>query len=406
MPVLFQINVVANSGSTGHITEGIAELMMAKGWTCYTAYGRWANPSKTILYRIGNRFGNCFHYLLSRVFGKHGLGSVRATLHLIGKIQSVKPDIIHLHNIHGYYVNYPILFRFLSTVDVPVVWTLHDCWAFTGHCVHYTAVGCDKWKYGSCRNCPSLNDYPKSFMDNSQKNYKLKSLYFSQVKNMTIVPVSYWLERQVKSSFLAKYPIRVIQNGIDLSVFSPVKSNVRKIYGIGNRFFILGVATQWNKRKGLDDFIRLSKLLKNDEVILLVGLSKKQISTLPSNIIGLQKTEDVLELVDLYSAADLFANFSIEETFGLTTIESMACGTPVLVYNSTACPEIVTKETGFVIAPHDIHQAYDVIQVLKKQGKLQYMDKCISYVQAHFNKDNKFLEYAILYDAILRYKLS
>lgn len=401
--ILFQINVVANSGSTGRIVEGIATTMISKGWTCYTAYGRWANPSKSILYRIGNRCEIYYHYLLSRILGKHGLGSVRATMSLIDRIKEVNPDIIHLHNIHGYYLNFPLLFKFLSSANIPVVWTLHDCWAFTGHCVHYTRVNCNKW-VNYCCNCPNLSDYPKSLMDYSRESYKLKKDSFTQSENLTIVAVSQWLGHEVSLSFLKKHPIKVIQNGVDTQVFSPKKSNVREIYDIGDKFFILGVATVWDARKGLSDFIELSKLLNKDEVILLVGLSKKQIKNLPSNIIGIQKTENILKLVELYSSADLFINFSVEETFGMTTIESMACGTPVLVYDSTACPEVVTEDTGFIIAPHDIAKAHEIVTNLKEQGKQAFSNACVSYVQKYFRQEDKYQEYANLYDEILHRK--
>lgn len=394
---VFQINVVANSGSTGTIAEGIAATLMQDGWDCYTAYGRWANPSKTNLYRIGNSWDIYCHYLLSRIYGKHGMGSVRATKRLIKEIRKIKPDLIHLHNIHGYYVSYPLLFQYLSSIDVPVVWTLHDCWAYTGHCVHYAEVKCQKWVNG-CFDCPCLSDYPKSFRDNSEKNYFQKKKSFTSLRKMTIVPVSRWLGEEVRRSFLSVYPIKVIRNGVDVTVFHPVVSEARRKYGIGKRFFILGVATRWNERKGLADFRKLSKLLDDDEVILLVGLDKKQIASLPSNIIGLQKTEDVVQLVELYSSADLFINFSTEETFGMTTLESMACGTPVLVYNSTACPEIVRKETGFVVEPHDVVDSYRKVRTARKVGKEWYSSACVSYVEKEFKKEDRYREYADLYN--------
>lgn len=397
---LFQINAIANSGSTGRIVEGIATTMISKGWICYTAYGRWANPSKSILYRIGNCCEIYYHYFISRIFGRNGLGSAKATEHLINEIRKVNPDVIHLHNIHGYYLNFPLLFQFLSTIDTPVIWTLHDCWAFTGHCVHYTDVKCYKWMSG-CFDCPNLCDYPKSLMDYSCESYNLKKKYFTKGKNLIIVPVSQWLGTEIKLSYLSKYPIKVIQNGIDTSVFFPTVSDIRKKYGIGSRFLILGVATRWDKRKGLSDFVELAKMLAGDEVILLVGLNKKQMLSLPPNIIGIQKTESTSKLVELYSSADLFINFSVEETFGMTTVESMACGTPVLVYNSTACPEIVTRDTGFVIEPHDIAKAYEVIRNMKKQSKQLFRDACTLYVRKYFKQEHKFQEYANLYDEIL-----
>ena len=402
MPVLFQINVVANSGSTGRIAEGIAEIVRDDKLTCYTAYGRWGNPSKTCLYKIGNRWEIYFHYLISKLFDMHGLGSIHATKQLILKIKKIKPDLIHLHNIHGYYLNYPLLFDFLSKCDIPVVWTLHDCWAYTGHCAYYSNANCDKWKQG-CYDCPNLLDYPATLLcDHSKRNYQLKKRIFTSVKDLTIVTVSQWLANEVKYSFLGKYPVRVIHNGIDIDIFRPVGDVGAKLkYNIENKFLILGVATVWNTRKGLSDFIKLAKYLSSDDRIILVGLDQKQISKLPSNIIGLKKTENVSELVELYSSADLFVNFSIEETFGLTTAESMACGTPVLVYNSTACLEIVMEDTGFVVEPHDIDGALKAIQQLKLVGKQYYSDNCRSYILKNFRKEDKYKEYAALYQELL-----
>lgn len=401
MSTLFQINVVANSGSTGRIAEGIAEAVINDEWICYTAYGRWGNPSKTYLYKIGSKWGVYFHYLRSKLFDMHGLGSKCATKRLILKIKEIKPDLIHLHNIHGYYLNYPLLFDFLSRSDIPVVWTLHDCWAYTGHCAYYSNVDCNKWKQG-CYACPNLQDYPASlFYDHSRKNYQLKKQRFTSLENLTIVTVSRWLANEVEHSFLAKYPVRVIYNGVDTDVFRPVGVGAKLKYNIENKFLILGVATVWNARKGLSDFIKLAKYLSSDDRIILVGLDQKQISKLPSNIIGLKRTENISELVELYSSADLFVNFSMEETFGLTTAESMACGTPALVYDSTVCPEIVTEKTGFVIAPHNIDRALKAIQQLKLVGKQYYGNNCRSYILENFRKEDKYKEYAALYQELL-----
>lgn len=402
MPILLQINVVANSGSTGRIVEGIVETLINDNWNCYTAYGRWANPSKSHLYKIGNKYSVYSHYLISSLFDMHGLASTYATKRLISKIKEINPDLIHLHNIHGYYVNFPLLFHFLSQLKIPVVWTLHDCWAYTGHCVYYTRANCTKWING-CYNCPSLRDYPASLLcDHSWKNYNLKKQSFTSVKNLTLVAVSQWLVNEVKQSFLCHYPIKMIHNGIDTDVFRPVDVKAKLKYNVENRFLILGVAAGWNSRKGLSDFIKLSKQLSLDDVIILVGLNQEQISQLPSNIIGLKKTENIDELVELYSSADLFVNFSTEETFGLTTAESMACGTPVLVHNSTACPEIVTEDTGFVIELHNIDGVLRAIEHLKVVGKQYYSDNCRSYVLKNLKKGDKYKEYAVLYKELLQ----
>ncbi|RGN31897.1 glycosyltransferase [Bacteroides caccae] len=402
MFTIFQINVVANSGSTGRIVEGISEIAMkCRDAVCYTAYGRWANTSCTHLYRVGNKSSIYYHYVISRIFDKHGLASLRATKCLISKIKEVNPDLIHLHNIHGYYLNYPFLFQFLASANIPVVWTLHDCWAYTGHCVHYTDINCNKWITG-CYDCPNLIDYPAAFFDHSRNNYMLKKRAFTSVNNLTIVTVSQWLANEVSRSFLSKYPIKVIHNGVDLDRFYPTKTNIKQKYNIGDKFIILGVATVWDKRKGLSDFLQLAKSLSSNEQIILVGLNKRQIARMPSNIIGLEKMENIHELVELYSGADLFVNFSVEETFGLTTAESMACGTPVLVYNSTACPEIVTEDTGFIIEPHDINKAIYIVNHLKSVGKLCYSYKCYTHIRQFYSKENKYKEYITLYEKLLQ----
>lgn len=402
MPTLLSINTVANSGSTGHIAEGIAEMAIADSWECHTAYGRWANPSKTELYKIGGISDVYTHFALSRVFGKHGLASKRATRRLIKKIEEIKPDIIHLHNIHGYYVNYTLLFDYLSSLSTPVVWTLHDCWAYTGHCAYYSSASCFKWKTG-CGECPNLNNYPAAFKDRSPENYRLKKEAFTSVPNILLVPVSKWLEREVRQSFLAQHPIHTISNGVDVHTFSPVPSgDIRCKYGLNGKFVILGVANKWEKRKGLSDFIELSEYLSDDELIVLVGVSKKQKANLPANITGIEKTEDVKELAGLYSSADLFINFSVEETFGLSTVESMSCGTPVLVYDSTACPDVVTEQTGFIIAPHDVIEANNIIKHVKKNGKSKYSSPCREHVLNNYNQHDRYKEYLSLYDQLLK----
>ena len=397
--VVFHINTIGNSGSTGRIAEGICKLAKEKGIICHTAYGRWTNASVTHLHKLGNKLSIYWHVAMTRIFDRHGLASKKATLELIALLKEIKPDLIHLHNIHGYYLNYPILFQYLAQLDIPIVWTLHDCWPYTGHCVHYTTVKCNKWKT-ICSHCPNLKDYPQSWLkDHSTTNFQIKKDSFTKLKNLTIVTVSQWLSNQVKESFLAKYPIVHIYNGIDTEKFVPEIVN-HTDYVWENKFIILGVATVWNDRKGLDDFIRLSQLLNEDERIVLVGLSSQQIKRLPHNIIGLKKTENINELIRLYSVADVFINFSPEETFGLTTIESMACGTPVIVVNSTASPEIVNEEVGFVIEPHDIHAAQKQIQEIKKKTKRAYSEVCRTYVTRHFNETERYKEYIQLYEKL------
>lgn len=400
MTKLFQINVVANSGSTGRIAEKIAQIAINHGWECYTAYGRWCTTSNTQLVKIGNKLSVVFHYCMSRIFDCQGLASYFATYSLIRQIDKIHPDIIHLHNVHGYYLNYPLLFNYLSAHNYPVVWTLHDCWAYTGHCPHYTSAKCTKWVSG-CYDCPNLKKYPASFFDNSKANYRRKSYYFNKIKNLTIVSVSNWLSKEIHKSFLKKNRIVTISNGVDISMFRPIDSDVREKYGIGSCFLVIAVATWWTEGKGFGDFMQLANIVDKDVKLIMVGVSNNQMNSLPRNIIGIQRTENISELVQLYSAADLYVNFSIEESFGLTTAESLSCGTPVLVYDSTACPDIVTPKTGFVVPPHDLLEANRVIEHVKTVGKSFYSENCRQYALTHLDDTLCYEQYLSLYKKIL-----
>lgn len=397
---LVQINVVVNSGSTGHIVEDIGEMLLEHDGKSHVAYGRNKRCSQSQLIKVGTKYDMLIHGLQTRLFDKHGLASSKATIQLIKKIKEINPDIIHLHNIHGYYLNYQLLFGFLSVANIPIVWTLHDCWSYTGHCGHYTEIACDKWKL-ECHNCPQIKQYPTSlFYDRSKNNYRDKRKAFLSVKNMTIVPVSHWLASEVKQSFLGTFQIRPIYNGINTDVFKEYPS-IKQEYGIENKMMILGVSNIWDERKGYSDMLQLSNKINADSVIVLVGLSSKQMKKLPRNIIGIQRTEDVLQLAKLYSSADVYVNTSVEETFGLTTVESLACGTPVVVYNSTACPEIVTTDVGFIVPSHDINAIAESISIVRAQGKAFFSHFCREYAVEKFNKRDRCKEYIQLYNEIL-----
>lgn len=400
MPTLLQINTVINSGSTGHIAEELGKLVMEKGWKSYIAYGRNPRPTNSIPIKIGTKLGVYSHVLLTRIFDRHGFGSYFATKKLIKNIKKIKPDIIHLHNIHGYYLNIEVLFTYLRTLDIPIIWTLHDCWSFTGHCSHYTAVNCNKWK-SSCFLCPQKKQYPKSLFDNSKKNYKDKKGLFTGLKNLTLVTPSIWLAEEVKKSFLKEYPVKVIHNGIDLNVFKPIEDKQNLISGTNKRKIILGVASVWNDRKGLRDFIELSKMLSDDEEIVLIGVTEKIIETLPSNIKGIKRTESKEELAEWYSKALVYFNASIEETFGMTCAEAQACGTPVIAYNSTALPETISEKTGILVEPNNIEKVYDAIQEIKQKGKAYYSTECRKRAEHLFEEKNNFSEYIDLYKTLI-----
>jgi len=401
MKKLLQINSVVNSGSTGRIAEEIGQTAMAAGWESYIAYGRNDRPSQSELIKISNDWDIKLHGIQTRLFDRHGLGSRSATKELIGKIKEISPDIIHLHNIHGYYINIEILSHYLKESNTPVIWTLHDCWPITGHCSYFTFVGCEKWKT-QCFNCPQKTSYPASWLvDRSEKNFRLKKELFTSLPNLTLVPVSQWLSGILKESFLKGYPIKVIHNGINTDVFNPSSSSdFRAKHGLENKFILLGVASVWSPRKGLKDFIELSKHLNSDYQIVLIGLSREQIEQLPDNVLGIERTESVEVLANIYSTADIVLNLSYEETFGLTTVEGFACGTPGIVYNATASPELIDDETGIVVEQGNIHKLIKAINQIKEKGKQSYTDACVKRANRLFKKEDRYREYLELYNQL------
>ena len=302
--------------------------------------------------RIGNDMDVYSHVLYSRLKDKHGLASKTATKKFLKWAEEYNPDILWLHNIHGYYINYELLFQWIkSRPNMQVKWTLHDCWTFTGHCSHFTYVGCDKWKTG-CYNCPQLDQYPKSITDNSQNNYNSKKSSFTGVPNLTIITPSNWLKERVQESFLSEYPVEVHYNTINTDIFKPTPSTFKQDHGIQDKKMILGVASVWNERKGLNDFIELSKMLDEHYQIVLVGLTDTQIKELSrkaSKIIALPRASSAKELAQIYTAADVFVNPTYEDTFPTVNMEAEACGTRVITYNTGGCSETIKLINSLVI---------------------------------------------------------
>lgn len=372
---IVQINCSV-SGSTGNIAKAIHRKLINDGHNSYIFYGL-GNTNEKNMFRVGNYFDLHFHSVMSRNLGKQGYFSHIPTYRLIKKLKKINPDIIHLHNLHGSYLNLPMLFRYLKKSGVKVLITLHDCWLFTGKCPHFTVAGCEKWKM-ACGNCPQLDIYPKSKVDTTAKCLTDKKNWLSGFgDNLQIVAVSNWLKDTAKQSFLSQYQIDTIYNGVNYDIFRPMDSmNVRKKYNLGDNFVILGVASNWNDQKGLNEFLELSKKLSDNELIVLVGLTESQISSMPDNIVGIARTENQTELAELYSAANVFVNTSKEETFGLVTAEAMACGTPVIVYDSTACAEIVSEEYGFVIRNN---KSDEILENIRKCVKMDKVSPCTAY---------------------------
>jgi len=394
---VLQINTVYGTGSTGRIALDIHNSLYEKKHESYVAYGRGKRYTSNNLFKISNKVDFYLHAVNTRLFDLHGFGSKMVTKSFIKKIVDINPDVIHLHNIHGYYLNIEILFGFLKSYKKPIVWTLHDCWPFTGHCAYFDYSGCGKWQT-HCRNCPEKESYPKSIcFDNSYGNFEKKKALFSNIDNLTLVTPSVWLSSLLKDSFLRNYPIKVINNGINLEIFKPRESGFREKHKLNNHFVILGVASVWNRRKGLDTFLELSQNLSNDEKIVLVGLTRKQIKTLPANILGIERTNNAQELAEIYTTSDVFLNPTLEDNYPTTNLEAIACGTPVITYQTGGSPETIDEKCGFVVGKGDFESLIPVLDTLRTRGKEEYSERCRDRAKQKFNARNNYQKYLGLY---------
>lgn len=389
---VLQINSVCGVGSTGKICVDIAKILKEHGHDCVIAYGRGESKGWDNTYKITSSLGNKLHYLKSKVFDKHGLGSSFATRKFIKFIKKYNPDVIHLHNIHGYYLNYKVLFEFLRTYQGKVVWTLHDMWLATGHCACY--LDCCKWQNG-CHHCSKLKEYPKAILDNSKKNYELKKSLFTNLNNLTLVAVSNWLNNEIKKSYLKDAKSVVINNGIDLNIFKPYESDFREKNNLIGKKVLLAVADRWTERKGFSDFLKLAEMLDDNTKLVMVGLTEEQKNNLPTNIIGITRTENQKQLAELYSTADLFINLTYSDTFGVVNVESLACGTPVLTYRTGGSPEMLTDETGFVVDQGDINSVCEIVKSFRKTEEVK--NSCLKQAK-NYDKKLKFEEYVNIYN--------
>lgn len=333
---VLMINVVCGIRSTGRICTDLATALEAQGHEVKIAYGRENVPEQFQKYavKIGTDLDVKLHGVKARLLDGAGFGSKKATEMFIEWVKEYDPDVIHLHNIHGYYINVEALFNYLKTCGKKVIWTLHDCWAFTGHCAYFDYVGCEKWKTG-CNHCEQKNEYPARIgPDRSKQHYAIKRDLFTGIKNITLVTPSQWLADLVSESYLSEYNVSVIHNGVDIEVFKPTQNNVHEKYNCVGKKIILGVAAVWDRRKGLDTFIELADKLDDSYQIVLVGLTKEQSEKLPKNIIGIERTNSVQELAELYTAAYVFVNPTLEDNYPTTNLEAIACRTPVITYDT------------------------------------------------------------------------
>ena len=394
---ILEINQV-NFGSTGHIMLQIADLATKKGHEVICSFyaRRNKDKDKNCIY-IGNKVSHNIHKKLYRKTGNNGCYSKISTWNFLRKVKKFDPDLIHIHNLHNCYINLPMLFDYIKKNNKKVVWTLHDCWSFTGQCPYFTAVGCEKWKTG-CHDCEQINRYPSCSVDRTDKMWKLKKEWFTGVQNLTIVTPSQWLADLAKQSFLKDYPVKVINNGIDLDVFKPTESDFRTKHNLEDKKIILGVASVWEVRKGLDVFIELSKRLDDRYKIVLVGTNDEVDKKLPEGIISIHRTSNQKELAELYTAADVFFIPTREDNFPTVNMESLACGTPVLTFNTGGSPEMVDEATGVVLMNEDIASVEQAVISMCESGK--YSKEACTERAKQYDSGLKYNEYLSLFENI------
>ncbi len=410
---LLQINpVVRRNTSTGKIMREVGEHAIKHGWESYIAYSKGRDgfdpdAYKSILVPVGDKLSVAVHGLETRLFDRHGLSSRIATKRFVKQIIAIDPDVIHIHNIHGYFLNYKILFNYLKDCGKPVIWTVHDCWLYTGHCYHYASVGCDKWRSG-CHDCPQKKAFPTSILlDRSKQNFKDKSTAFNSIPKdkLTIVTVSEWMKGEMSHSFLKGCNFKVIHNGIDTEIFKPsVTSSIRERYNLGDKHIILGLASIWSKEKGFDDMLRLAQMTKEDEVIVIVGkLTEEQKKLLPETVVTIARTENQQQLAELYSAATVLINPTWQDNYPTVNLEAISCGTPVITYRTGGSPEsIVEDETGFVVEQGDIAGIIACMRFVEQTGKAQYTDACRAFALDNFRKEDRYQQYIELYKELAK----
>lgn len=359
---ILMINVVCGIRSTGRICTDLATALETQGHEVKIAYGRETVPAQFQKYavKIGSDWDVKLHGIKARLFDAAGFGSRAATEKFIKWVEEFNPDVIHLHNIHGYYINIKVLFDYLKKSGKKIIWTLHDCWSFTGHTAYCDAVNCERWKTG-CYQCPQIKEYPKAMIDRSRQNWKKKKKIFTGVPNMIIVTPSHWLANLMKKSFLKDYTVKVIHNGIDTSKFKPLENDFKEYFGIQDKFILVGVTTAWDENKGFSDYLRLAEILDDRYRIVLIGITEKQREYLPDNILGIPRTNSVKELAQIYSAADYVLNLSKTENYPTVNLEAMCCGMPIITYDVGGSKESIKPARRIVVEKGNVQAIADTV---------------------------------------------
>ena len=362
MKVLF-INSVCDYGSTGRIIRDLGNGLKDAGHEVLLAYGRYPSENKADTFYFGNDFETKVHGFMTRFFGRHGLHSKKSTRKLIAKIEEFTPDIIHMHNLHGYVLHVPMLLEYLSTLDIPIYLTLHDAWTFSGSSAYFDYHGCKVWDEG-CVECNSTKDYPRVIgFKRQRKNFEWKKKYFSKLKDLTIITPSLWLKQLTEKTFLNKYPIKVIHNGIDTHIFKETIHEDLKAKYLGKKV-LLQVISEWETRKGVEDFIALSTEMSDEYHFILVGLDVSQMKLLPKTVEGVARTKDVYELAAYYSMAFAFVNPTYEDNYPTVNLESIACGTPVVAYDTGGNKEVAEAPYMNIVKQGDIKALKERIELL------------------------------------------
>lgn len=397
---VLQINAVYDVGSTGRSTAELHRYLRSHGHQSWVAAMNVEDSDE--FFRLGNKMENRIHSFLSHITGRQGLYSSCTTQRLLDFVRLKKIDVVHLRVLHSNCVNIKMLLEFLGRDNYPVVITLHDCWYFTGHCCYFTGASCDRWKT-ECGHCPELYTWNKSwFFDRTKKNLEMKKQLFDGIKRLAVVGVSDWVTEFVHDSILKKaFSVKRIYNWIDLDTFKPKdRQLIRNRIGLNEEFTIICIAQNWSLLKGLDDVIKLANRMSNCK-ILMVGTCPQEFLPLPSNIISVGCTNNATELANYYSAADVFFNPSLQETFGKVTAESLACGTPVVGYGVTATVELIKPGCGYLIKPHALDEAVEKLSIIKNEGKSVYMDNCRLFAVSTFNKDKLIKENLDIYQQLI-----
>lgn len=392
---VFQLNTYCGVKSTGRIACEIAKLVTADGGACRIGYGvpGISEDAEPFAFQIGTPAERKVHAALRKLADAEGYGSYRATQSLIREMKAFQPDLIQLHNLHGCYLHLESLFSYLKKSDVPVVWTLHDCWPFTGHCAYFDFCGCTRWQ-SECHDCPQQKSYPVCIgLDGSKRNYRLKKSWFSQLSRLILVTPCKWMKGPLSASFLGTYPVRVIVNGVNRDVFHPVRSDLRNRYSLEGRKVCLSVASEWDARKGLAYLPQAAEKLGEGYRFVVIGLDDRQRASLPSGMIGLAQTADAQELAAWYTLADCFVNPTLEDNMPMVNLEALACGTPVATFATGGCPEAIDDACGLAVPPKDVEALCGAIRKLASQDRTQ---ACLERAR-RFDADRTFRSYLSLY---------